>query len=104
MLLLVNRQRQAYGTSEEIITGEMECCNDGVVCRKLNPKIRGWVNYYAKFGRWKALRVFRYLNGLIVQWIKHAYKIIGIRTVLNKYRTIQAEKPDLFYHWRLGIK
>ena len=71
---------------------------------KLNPRIRGWINYYARFGRWKALRLFRYLNGLILQWIKHTYKIIGVRKALKKYRLIQAEQPDLFYHWRLGIK
>lgn len=71
---------------------------------KLNPRIRGWVNYYAKFGSWKALNVFRYLNGLILQWIKHTYKIIGIRRALKKYRMMQTENPRLFYHWRLGIK
>lgn len=71
---------------------------------KLNPKIRGWVNYYARFGRWKALKVFHYLNELIIQWLKHTYKILGIRKALLKYRKIQEEKPELFYHWQLGIK
>ncbi|HEY8661411.1 MAG TPA: group II intron maturase-specific domain-containing protein [Hanamia sp.] len=32
--------------------------------KKLNPKIRGWVNYYAKFNRQVALNVFYYLNEL----------------------------------------
>lgn len=71
---------------------------------KLNPKIRGWINYYAKHGKWKALRVFRYLNELILQWIKHTYKIIGIRTAMKEYRKIQASNPGLFYHWLVGIK
>jgi len=71
---------------------------------KLNLKIRGWVNYYSKFNRREVLRVFRYLNGLICQWIRHTCKMIGIRKVLRKYRMIQAANPDLFYHWTLGIK
>jgi RNA-directed DNA polymerase len=71
---------------------------------KLNLKIRGWVNYYSKFNRKEVLNVFRYLNELIFQWIKNTYKMIGIRKVLNKYRSIQAANPDLFYHWHLGIK
>lgn len=70
----------------------------------LNPRIRGWVNYYTKYGRWKTLKLFRYLNGLILMWIKHTYKIIGIRTAMRKYRKIQADQPDLFYHWQLGVK
>lgn len=70
----------------------------------LNPRIRGWVNYYAKFGRWNTLKLFQYLNGLILMWIKHTYKIIGIRTAMKKYRKIQEDQPDLFYHWQLGVK
>ena len=71
---------------------------------KLNPKIRGWVNYYSRFNRKEVLRLFRYLNGLICQWIRHTYKMVGIRKILKKYRAIQTVNPSLFYHWTLGIK
>jgi group II intron reverse transcriptase/maturase len=71
---------------------------------RLNPKIRGWVNYYTKFNRMIGLDVFYYLNELIRQWIKNTYKIQGKAWLYDKYRTIQAANPDLFYHWRLGIK
>ena len=71
---------------------------------KLNPKIRGWINYYAKFNRYIAYDVFYYLNELIRQWIKNKYKIKGKAWRYDKYREVQAAGPDLFYHWRLGIK
>ena len=71
---------------------------------RLNLKIRGWVNYYAKFNRTIGLDVFYYLNELIRQWIKNTYKIKGKAWLYDKYRTIQSANPDLFYHWRLGIK
>jgi RNA-directed DNA polymerase len=71
---------------------------------RLNPKIVGWVNYYAKFNRHIGLDVFYYLNKLICQWIKNTYKIQGKTWLYDKYRTIQTANPDLFYHWRLGIK
>lgn len=71
---------------------------------KLNPKIRGWINYYAKFNRYIAYGVFYYLNELIRQWMKNTYKIRGKAWLFDKYRTIQSSNPDLFYHWRLGIK
>lgn len=70
----------------------------------LNPKIRGWVNYYTKFNRIIGLDVFYYLNELIRQWVKNTYKIKGKAWLYEKYRNIQAANPDLFYHWRLGVK
>lgn len=72
--------------------------------QKLNPKIRGWVNYYTKFNKQKAHGVFYYLNGLIQKWMKHKYKISSWRKLYDKYYQFQATNPDLFYHWKLGIK
>jgi RNA-directed DNA polymerase len=71
---------------------------------KLNPKIRGWVNYYMRFNRYKVYRVFYYLNDLIQKWIANKYKIRGSRKVKAKYLLIQAANSGMFYHWQLGIK
>lgn len=71
---------------------------------RLNPKIRGWLNYYTKFSRYEVYDVFYYLNQRIQKWIANKYKIRGSRKVRVKYQMIQAAQPELFYHWRLGIK
>ncbi len=71
---------------------------------KLNPKIRGWINYYATFNRYIAYDVFYYLNELIRKWMKNKYKIRGKAWLFDKYRQVQSNNPNLFYHWRLGIK
>lgn len=71
---------------------------------RLNPKIRGWLNYYTKFSRYEVYDVFYYLNQRIQKWIANKYKIRGSRKVRVKYQMIQAAHPELFYHWRLGIK
>ncbi len=71
---------------------------------RLNPKIRGWVNYYTKFNRHEALEVFYYLNERIRKWIKNTYKLKGKGWAFEKYRKIQSANPALFYHWQLGIK
>ena len=70
----------------------------------LNPKIRGWVNYYSRFNRYEALAVFRYLNDLIRTWLKNKYKLRSIEKVNLMLKRIQAENPKMFYHWHLGIK
>jgi len=71
---------------------------------KLNPKIRGWINYYAVFNGHIAREVFYYLNGLIRYWMKSKYKIIGKPKLYEAYLSTQSANPNLFYHWRLGIK
>lgn len=72
--------------------------------QRLNPKIRGWINYYSLFNRDEAHGVFYYLNELIRKWMKNTYKICGKKKLYKKYQLIQAENPLLFYHWKIGIK
>ena len=69
----------------------------------LNPKIRGWVNYYTRFNKHEALEVFQYLNELIRKWLKNKYKLRTMKSVYVKYKGIQAQQANMFYHWRLGI-
>ncbi len=66
----------------------------------LNPKIRGWINYYGKFFRKRLIRVFYYLDGLIFKWVHHKYKLYSKKKTLQMYRRIKELSPDLFYHWR----
>lgn len=70
----------------------------------LNPKIRGWINYYSRFYRDKMLKIFYYLNVLIRKWIRNKYRIKNAQSCLAKYHAIQAQEPNLFYHWKLGVK
>lgn len=70
---------------------------------KLNPKIRGWINYYTKYSKYEAYQVFYYLNTLIRSWIRNKYRIVGKTEMYDKYRAIQQTAPELFYHWRKGI-
>ena len=75
-----------------------------VFAHKLNPKIRGWINYYTRFNREKTYEVFKYLNGLIQKWIINKYKITSKRELDKKYQQIQTRNPFMFYHWEKGIK
>lgn len=70
---------------------------------KLNPKIRGWLNYYSRFGRKVAGNVFLYLNGLIRRWVEEKYRLTSRKAVMAKYRQVLQADPGLFVHWRIGI-
>jgi group II intron reverse transcriptase/maturase len=71
---------------------------------RLNPKIRGWMNYYSLYSKYEMHQVFYYLNTLIRSWIKNKYRITNKGKMYDKYRAIQQESPDMFYHWQQGIK
>lgn len=89
---------------KEVLVTEMSSQTLDWFAKKLNPKIRGWINYYARFHREKAHEVFYYLNGLIRKWMKNKYKIVGKDDMYKKYKFIQTESPSLFYHWKQGVK
>lgn len=71
---------------------------------QLNPKIRGWMNYYTLNSKNETHQVFYYLNTLICRWIKNKYRIAGKAKMYDKYRCIQQAKPAMFYHWQKGIR
>ena len=74
------------------------------VAIKLNPKIRGWLNYYSKFNPREAKNVFLYINELIRRWLEEKYRIRGKRAVQNQYDSYVQTNTSLFVHWQRGIK
>ncbi|MFN6946253.1 MAG: group II intron reverse transcriptase/maturase [Cytophagaceae bacterium] len=70
---------------------------------KLNPKLRGWYNYYSKYNKWVLFYEFRYLNKLIRRWIRTKYKLYSKNMQWDKYKCLLKLNPSLFYHWKLGI-
>ena len=74
------------------------------VAVKLNPKIRGWLNYYSRFNPRVAGNVFLYLNKLIRRWIEEKYRLRGKKAIVNKYESYMQLNTSLFVHWQKGIK
>ncbi|MEJ7682161.1 MAG: reverse transcriptase domain-containing protein [Segetibacter sp.] len=73
------------------------------VANRLNPKIRGWLNYYCKFNHRMAEKVFEYLNGLIRRWMSEKYKLRSEKVVIDKYREYVQSNREQFVHWQKGI-
>ena len=67
----------------------------------LNPKIRGWMNYYGKYDRYGLSKTFRRLDKRIVRWLLNKYK--KLRNQLgkgyNRLKRIRENFPKLFAHW-----
>lgn len=71
---------------------------------KLNPKIRGWLNYYCRFNPKVAGKVFLYLNELIRRWMEEKFRLTNKKAVINKYQSYVQSNTDMFIHWQKGIK
>jgi len=72
----------------------------------LNPKIRGWVQYYGKISKRSLNPVFYYLHHRLIKWILNKYKSFnGSKVKAIKWlRQVTKSYPGLFYHWELGYK
>lgn len=71
---------------------------------KLNNKVRGWINYYSPIEKWKLRYVLEYANYLLIKWIKNKYRLISRMAAVRKMKMMQQEQPELFYHWKVGIR
>ena len=70
----------------------------------LNPKLRGWVNYFGKFGKSELQRVFRVFHQRLVKWVLNRYKSLkgSIKRAYTYQKQLQRGNPGLFYHWEQG--
>jgi len=70
------------------------------LARKLNPIIRGLINYYHKFWQAGMRDVWNGLNHRLLKWVKWEkglYKYASVRWLRKQYK----ETPNLFAHWKL---
>jgi RNA-directed DNA polymerase len=75
------------------------------IARRVNPIIRGWINYYSAYQRSSLIPVLRYINLALVKWVKWKYKKKGPYTKRARQWLGQVAiyQPTLFAHWRLGV-
>jgi len=70
------------------------------IAQRINPVIRGIINYYHKFQRNDMRGVWHQLNVRLQKWVKWE-KDLGKKRALRYLRTRYKENPALFAHWRL---
>jgi RNA-directed DNA polymerase len=76
------------------------------LARMFNKIIQGWINYYGKFYKSAMYPLFQHLNRKLVFWVRmkfRRFKNHGHRAERWLGR-IAKRQPNLFAHWRLGIK
>jgi RNA-directed DNA polymerase len=75
------------------------------IARRLNPLLRGWIEYYGRYASSALYPLLRYVNQTLLAWMMRKFK----RFAAHKIRAgrflerLAREYADLFVHWRLGM-
>jgi len=74
------------------------------IADKINPCLRGWINYYGAHNHSILMNVFRYLETRIFKYIKRKYKKRSshLRKAKKLLVRIYENQPTLFVHWQHG--
>ena len=70
-----------------------------------NPSIRGWLNYYGRYGKRELARVLESINFHLMHWVQRKYKKCKHlpRKAYQHLRRLHEINPKLFAHWEVGI-
>lgn len=76
------------------------------IAQVLNPKIRGWINYFGKFKKHKLSRIFMILNERLVRWAVNKFRRFGYSFAKagRWLRNLAVCYPGLFVHWQYGFQ
>jgi RNA-directed DNA polymerase len=76
------------------------------IARWFNPILQGWMNYYGKYSRSALYPMLWHFNHTLVAWAVRKFRRFRQRkTWASKFmQKIAEESPQLFVHWRCGMK
>jgi RNA-directed DNA polymerase len=74
------------------------------IAKEINPKVKGWINYYGKFYKSELHFLVDFLEEKLVKWAKRKYK--KLRSSYKKAREwlnrIAKKEPGLMAHWNIA--
>ena len=74
-----------------------------VLARKVNPIVRGWVNYYGRFYPTMLAKTLRSIDKYLVRWAMRKYKRLKGRRMRAWafLEDVFKRQPEVFAHWRI---
>jgi hypothetical protein len=75
-------------------------CTFSELARRINPIVRGWMQYYGAFYRSAMCQLLSRINAYLVRWIRKKYKRLRAeKKAIECWRGITERYPRLFAHW-----
>jgi RNA-directed DNA polymerase len=71
------------------------------IAKELNPKLRGWMNYYGEFCKSKLDQTLNIVNVRLARWARRKYKKLheSILVAIEWVGKVRKAQPKLFAHW-----
>ncbi len=71
----------------------------------VNPRVRGWMNYYGRYRRSECKRILQHLNRVLVRWAAKKFKRFHRRKrkASRWLATVARRDPKLFSQWAAGV-
>jgi len=72
----------------------------------VNPRVRGWLNYYGSFFKSAMHSLLWMLNQHLAGWARRKYKRLhqSWSQAFWFLRRVSRQAPGLFAHWRWGLR
>jgi RNA-directed DNA polymerase len=72
----------------------------GDLARRINPIVRGWMQYYGAFHRSALYQLLSRINAYLVRWIRNKYKRLrAVKKAITCWQGITERYPHLLAHW-----
>lgn len=74
------------------------------IARRINPILRGWIQYYGLYHKSVLREVLDHLNWTLVQWVRRKYKPFARhqKQATHWLGRLARRQPGLFVHWKNG--
>jgi group II intron reverse transcriptase/maturase len=70
------------------------------LAERINPIVRGWMQYYGRFHRSALHPLLRRINAYLMRWARRKYKRLSALKRFNRWWTgLIDREPGLFAHW-----
>jgi RNA-directed DNA polymerase len=70
------------------------------IANRINPQLRGIINYYGKINLLGLRSLFRNLQFRLCKWVKNKYKLESFSAGYRWLNDIQKSYEYMFYHWK----
>lgn len=72
----------------------------GDLARRINPIVRGWMNYYGAFYRSALTPFLQRINAYLMRWARKKYRRLqGRRKAQQAWQRVTEQWPRVFAHW-----
>ncbi len=71
------------------------------LAERINPIVRGWMNYYGRFFRSELHPLLKRINGYLVRWARKKYRrLASFKRVKRWWDRLVSRNRHLFAHWQ----